>query len=399
MIRSHKIFVLYFFIFIGTPFQDSSSKAVNSFLSEFFSGNGRIDLMSPSGKFNVSSFYLQVIDSSRKEIAAAHNNPRILNLRIWYPTDFNNSSDKMKYMINADYYVDVYGPELIGIMKSINTNGSQKKEVSDLKEKYPLLIFSPGFAANHTLYTMLSEDLASHGYIVAAIDHPYLNTTVINDELLDPTNGFWHASPVAPGKEQTNEEYKQHLENALVYFGEDVQFVLDQFISWNHNDPNKILTGKIDTGKIAVAGHSAGYLPALGALVNDSRINTMISYDVALDEGDPDVKKKLKKDLLIFRFEYAVETGENFLKKIGGSAYDVYIKNATHFSVMDFPFIESISADDKAMTDQVSETLRLIQSLTISYLNDKFFNTNENFRDVLIDNKSFINVTEYHFNK
>src|SRR6476646_138342 len=38
---------------------------------------------------------------------------------------------------------------------------------------WPVVLFSPGFGAERELYAGLIEDLASHGYIVVAIDHPH----------------------------------------------------------------------------------------------------------------------------------------------------------------------------------------------------------------------------------
>jgi hypothetical protein len=357
--------------------------------------NDGIALMKPSGTFQVSSCYKHIIDSSRSEIAITESAPRALNLRIWYPTDINDPSKKMEYMIDADQYMEAYGPDMISLMKGVHTNASQNEKVSDLKAKYPLLIFSPGFSANHTLYTMLSEDLASHGYIVAVIDHPYLNSTILNGHFINPTNGYWHASPVAPGRTQTKDEYRAHLETALKYLGQDVQFVMDLLTAWNKNDPGRIFTGKIDLDKIAVAGHSAGYLPALGALLNDSRVKTMISYDVALDEGNPEIPEEINKDLLIFRLEYAAETGEEFLNNIGGSAYDVFIKNASHLSIMDFPYIESYSNEENSNPGNAADIMKLIQKLTVSFLNQQFFKAYEQFTDVLDSEKSHVVVIVY----
>jgi pimeloyl-ACP methyl ester carboxylesterase len=38
---------------------------------------------------------------------------------------------------------------------------------------FPVLIFSPGFGAFYSEYQSLFENIASHGYVVAAINHPY----------------------------------------------------------------------------------------------------------------------------------------------------------------------------------------------------------------------------------
>ncbi len=36
-----------------------------------------------------------------------------------------------------------------------------------------MVLFSPGFGTERQLYTGLTEDLASHGFVVVAIDHPH----------------------------------------------------------------------------------------------------------------------------------------------------------------------------------------------------------------------------------
>ena len=38
---------------------------------------------------------------------------------------------------------------------------------------HPLVVLSPGFTKNRATLTALAEDLASHGYVVAGIDHTY----------------------------------------------------------------------------------------------------------------------------------------------------------------------------------------------------------------------------------
>ena len=37
----------------------------------------------------------------------------------------------------------------------------------------PLVVLSPGFTSPRSTLTALAEDLASHGYVVAGIDHTY----------------------------------------------------------------------------------------------------------------------------------------------------------------------------------------------------------------------------------
>lgn len=43
--------------------------------------------------------------------------------------------------------------------------------ILDNNEKFPLIILSHGLGGNRTTYTTICSDLASHGYIVAAMEH------------------------------------------------------------------------------------------------------------------------------------------------------------------------------------------------------------------------------------
>ncbi len=55
-----------------------------------------------------------------------------------------------------------------------------------------VLLFNHGWAGRRTQDTFLTEDLASHGYVVAAIDHTYNSVRVAlpGDRIVDNTNGY-----------------------------------------------------------------------------------------------------------------------------------------------------------------------------------------------------------------
>jgi hypothetical protein len=44
---------------------------------------------------------------------------------------------------------------------------------------WPVVLFSPGNSLPRSIYTMIVQDLASHGFVVAAIDHPYSGAIVL----------------------------------------------------------------------------------------------------------------------------------------------------------------------------------------------------------------------------
>ncbi len=45
--------------------------------------------------------------------------------------------------------------------------------------RFPVVLFSPGSGGARTQNTAWAEELASHGYLVAALDHPYDSAAVV----------------------------------------------------------------------------------------------------------------------------------------------------------------------------------------------------------------------------
>jgi len=53
------------------------------------------------------------------------------------------------------------------------TNAVPDAPVASGKERFVVVLFSPGGGMGRTTNTAWAEELASHGYAVAALDHPY----------------------------------------------------------------------------------------------------------------------------------------------------------------------------------------------------------------------------------
>jgi len=64
-----------------------------------------------------------------------------------------------------------------------------RKGPNENKKKWPLVVFSHGSGAYRASYSFWTEFLASHGYCVAACDHPgSARYTVVDGQVLGPTN-------------------------------------------------------------------------------------------------------------------------------------------------------------------------------------------------------------------
>lgn len=101
----------------------------------------------------------------------------------------------------------------------------------------PLIILSHGFSSVRTDLRYLAEHLASHGYVVAALEHPGSNQTNTDSALQGKT------SVMKP---------QEFLDRP-----KDISFVLDELEKLNQT-ANQPLQGKLATNNAMVIGHSFG---------------------------------------------------------------------------------------------------------------------------------------------
>ncbi|MEH2127942.1 alpha/beta hydrolase [Nostoc sp.] len=106
----------------------------------------------------------------------------------------------------------------------------------------PVIVFSHGFASVRTDLRYLAEHLASHGYVVAALEHPGSNEANVN-------LAFQGKTRVMKPQE-------------FLYRPQDISFVLDELEKLNQT-ANHPLQGKLATTNAMVVGYSFGGATAL----------------------------------------------------------------------------------------------------------------------------------------
>ncbi|HEX2639831.1 MAG TPA: hypothetical protein VHL50_04640, partial [Pyrinomonadaceae bacterium] len=126
----------------------------------------------PTGKFRIGRTYFYWTDQSRSEtITDDPNDKRKLFVQLWYPAAKNTKTQPAEYFKDADELFA--GDDRLPILKSLGTHATTDAPVEKSKTKFLLLIFLPGLGSSPFRYTGLIENLVSHGYAVAAINHPY----------------------------------------------------------------------------------------------------------------------------------------------------------------------------------------------------------------------------------
>ena len=140
--------------------------------------------------------------------------------------------------------------------------------------RYPVLIFSPGMGNNAAQYTALVEELVSHGYIVAAVDHPYQSRAIAYPDgrtafVLQPSQEQLASA------EKARDDYRQRVEARSA----DMRFTLERLQRLNAGEDGKQFVGRLDPQRVGVLGHSIGGVAAPEACKDDPRFKAAVNMD------------------------------------------------------------------------------------------------------------------------
>jgi predicted dienelactone hydrolase len=140
-----------------------------------------LSLPAPSGPYGVGTFSYSITDPSRKERYAPDRNREVF-VEVWYPADKSGLDEVPVRTLFQELYEGRYTRQsfLFGYMKHIPTHSHVRARIAaNGGARFPVLLFNhamaPGFTSQNQL---LMEQLASNGYVVVSIAHPYQSSKV-----------------------------------------------------------------------------------------------------------------------------------------------------------------------------------------------------------------------------
>lgn len=214
-----------------------------------------MNTLTPSGPYAIGTVTYEWTDPRRLETyTEAPDDYRKLAVQFWYPSD----------QLAAPGKLDSIGATLSG-----------------QETAYPVVIFSHGSTGIRTSNISTYRDLASHGYIVASIDHTYLNifTRFSDGELALISQRYLTALSGALNGDPSSEEEMNAMFRVRV---EDMRFTLDQIEAIHRNGTIELPAGRLDTEHIGLFGHSAGATTAAQTCREDSRCQAALLIDGTL---------------------------------------------------------------------------------------------------------------------
>ncbi|MFD4656837.1 alpha/beta hydrolase [Kitasatospora sp. NPDC058444] len=223
-----------------------------------------IDLPAPTAGRPVGTTSLHLVDHDRLDPFAPVPGPRELMVQFWYPARGTADRPRAPYttprVAAAIERILPLDPGTLALVRPTARAGAPVHP-----GPLPLLLLGHGRKGGRSNCTALAEELAAHGYLVAALDHTYDAAAV---EF--PDGRLVHS--VLPD-EPPDWDAAEHKEIAARVG--DLRFVIGQLTG-------RRLPFRVDEERIGVLGHSMGGAAAAEALRQDRRLRIGLDLDGGL---------------------------------------------------------------------------------------------------------------------
>ena len=299
-------------------------------------------LPQPDGRYAVATQVYRWTDAARDEPHTADpTDGRSVIAQAWYPTVRRTDPSgvaRLAYIDGTGHMpsqVSVMPGFMLGRYSQIDTHAEHLAPLAPSDRSWPVVIFSPGYGAPRAVYTGLASRLASRGFVVVALDHPYESavTELPNGQVVGTRE------MILPGEQ----DRIRYMERQQVVRVADLRFVIDQLAQPDALSP-PLRGGRIEASKVGAIGHSFGGAASIAALSDDPRVVVAANID-GTPYGDLS-ERQLTKPFMLLQSDHAeTHHGEFFINGNGrlltrmtapGVRYE--IKRANHYSFTDAPF-------------------------------------------------------------
>jgi len=300
-----------------------------------------------TGPYAVGTTTRYLVDPNRREThAGAPKGNRELMIQLWYPAQVKP----------REKFADYVEPRMAGRRNAqlalVKTRSLLDAPVLQRDRAFPVVLFSPAIGGSRYQNTFQMEELASHGFVVVGMDHPYSSANVVfpDGRRVRIAIEFLDLSSLEKLREST-----RLLEQDLAVRVADAAFVADTLTQWNRTDPAGRFTGRLNTEAFGIIGHSYGGAVAAALCRQDSRFVAGMNLDgwmfgdaeelgierpfffVLDDEPAPTLADLNSFDparrTLFERIKEGLDAVDHSLRAHGG--YFLALSGAAHFSYTD----------------------------------------------------------------
>ena len=296
-----------------------------------------IVLPKPTGRYEVGINTMKLVDKTRKlDPFAPDNRTRAIMVSAFYPVEKTSAcypTRIVKYMppVTATFISNEYS--IYGIPNgTFEGIGVQTCRLgAQVSDDYPIVLFSPGLGGSRLIYQVIAQQVASSGYIVVLLDHPY-DTDIVE---------FPDGSVVLGVPIETEAQIEVTLEARTL----DASFTLDQLS--RRSIARSLVPGSkrgLDVRRAGIFGHSLGGATAGSTVHNDTRFAGGLNMDGSFH--GPVVNLGLSRPFLIFgaqnRTRFNDESWSTIWPLLQGWKVELILADSRHDTFTDIPYLVKI---------------------------------------------------------
>lgn len=370
----------------------------------------------PSGSYGVGIVDIHLVDMARAETMTEDpGDRRELVVRAWYPASIPQGARPEPFLreIEPLHHVFARGrpylrPFMLSHLTRIPGHSYLNAPPAEGESRFPVLIFSHGNSFYASQNTLLMEQLASHGYVVFGIDHPYQASSVrFPDGRVAKYKRLWNVEGEMDPEEMKRDEeifyhalfadsYERYLQlmtqlverapganKGVKIWVNDTSMLLNELARQGSGVDAGIdrLMGRLDLDRVGLFGMSYGGAAAAEFCSQDARCKAGLNMDGLL-YGAAGTSLKIEQPFMFLnsdrRREAAARVGGVSMDKPApfdpndfaftqarNRVYSLTIEGATHMGFSDFALADELgrlsgmygTIEPRVMRDLLNESI------------------------------------------
>ncbi|HVT37631.1 MAG TPA: alpha/beta fold hydrolase [Gemmatimonadaceae bacterium] len=330
----------------------------------------------PRGPHAVGTLRWVWTDAARPEVLSqSRASRRQVAVQLFYPAEQRARPVRAAYVPTPRVLLDSEAElteakrrVLLGVITHADSGAAIVRSPSRL----PIVLFSHGLGVPGFSYTSFLEELASRGYVVALVEHPYSGLVELFGRIvgLNTDSAWTRARLLDPGIRNSLKASRTEVQ------AEDFRFVVRRLKALDR------IGNRLDWSRLVAMGHSLGGTTAAEYCRVDPEPRACVDLDGRLGWSWPIYLQGLVQPFLYLRSddllhaENAVDSAD-IRKRIGyeraaysrfrGPLCDYVQSGTAHMDFSDQPMME---AADAAKVVSLAGRLRRFEDITVAFLDE-----------------------------
>jgi len=239
---------------------------------------GLPSLPDPRGPHAIGTLLMDWTDAEREELWTEDPaDRRRLVVQFWYPAVERPVRVPAPYVLRYPQMRENLDRFWMCPFPTMPTHAALEPVVLEHAGPLPVVLLSHGMNSSRTVYSALAEELASHGYVVALIDHPHWGPGVAfeNGHTVDYDESM-------PGQMSLGaDRMDERVQEGIATMADDQAFVARMLRTMTGARRVNVrrLARQLDLDRVAVAGHAMGGMAAVRAAYTYSFFRAAVTFD------------------------------------------------------------------------------------------------------------------------